>query len=112
MFIDKTGAALHVVKYRRKMTVLLTACTLVSKTTITLARMLRIFHCLMCLKLDTYIFLGIYGLLSNFLSVDAVLRLNLKLKSGPVASIFGFVDFFGLSSGSFRLCSNHLVQIY
>jgi hypothetical protein len=59
----------------------------------------------MCLKLDTYIFLGIHGLLSIFLCVDAVLRLNLKLKSGPVASIFGFVDFFGLRSGSFRLCS-------
>ncbi|KAJ6999630.1 G-type lectin S-receptor-like serine/threonine-protein kinase RKS1 isoform X2 [Populus alba x Populus x berolinensis] len=39
------------------------------------------------------------------LCVDAVIRLNLELKSGPAASIFGFVDFFGLRSGSFRLCS-------
>ncbi|KAJ6925645.1 G-type lectin S-receptor-like serine/threonine-protein kinase RKS1 isoform X2 [Populus alba x Populus x berolinensis] len=37
--------------------------------------------------------------------ISSVLRLNLKLKSGPVASIFGFVDFFRLRSGSFRLCS-------
>ena len=103
--LKKTGAALHVVKYRRKITVLLTACTLVSKTTITLPTKLRIFHCSMCLKLDTYMFLGIHGLLSISLCVDAVIRLNLKLKSGPVPSISDFVDFLGLRSGSFRLCS-------
>ncbi|KAL3596276.1 hypothetical protein D5086_007913 [Populus alba] len=34
--------------------------------------------------------------LASGLRISKVIRLNLKLKSGPVASFFGFVDFFGL----------------
>ena len=67
-----------------------------------LCRKVQLKHNLMSWKLDTNTFLMVCDLPSNLLWIDYSSSFEFELKSGPIVSISGFVDFLG-SSGSFKI---------